>query len=730
MAAALNGVFANTLQEKIRKSKILVVGAGGIGCEILKNLVLSGFPDIEIIDLDTIDLSNLNRQFLFHREHVGKSKAQVARESALQFNPDVKIQAYHDSIMATDYGVNFFKKFDIVLNALDNRAARNHVNRMCLHAEVPLIESGTAGYNGQVELIKKGLTQCYECTPKAKQKTFPGCTIRNTPSEPIHCIVWAKHLFNQLFGESVEDEDISPDMADPEGNTAGDGEQEVKMDDNIPENESGNIVRVNTRQWAKEADYDAATLFNKFFYDDIKYLLSMSNLWKERKAPTPLKWDSVLVKKDNAENDISADAPKDTTQHYHKVWSLAECSTVFADCIKKLKTSYLKLNDGEALVWDKDDQPAMDFVAACANIRAYIFEIGRKSRFEIKSMAGNIIPAIATTNAITAGVVVLQAFKVLQGQLEKCKSVYMRLRQNPRQQLLVPEKILTAPNPKCIVCSSEPAVHIRIDTKKMRIKDFRDDVLIKTLNMVNPDVVEPNKGIVVISSEEGETECNEDKLMSELGIVDGVILKCDDFFQNYELDVVVIHFDAERDESLFEVASESNQIKAKEIEPILAESNGNKKAESTGEEEAEDGPSTSKKSRITEVVEDDDDLCLIEDDDECNAEDKVVAATDKKSRVAEEFENDEDLSLIEDDDVCTVEDKVVAATDKLTVTSPVKGATVPKLSNKRKPSPLTDDEVTEIKDSDDEEIDGPTKSKRFRSSPPKDLNTSEVINID
>jgi len=96
---------------------------------------------------------------------------------------------------STDYGVSFFKKFDLVLSALDNRAARNHVNRMCLNADVPLIESGTAGYNGQVELIKRGLTQCYECTPKDKQRSFPGCTIRNTPSEPIHCIVWAKHLF-------------------------------------------------------------------------------------------------------------------------------------------------------------------------------------------------------------------------------------------------------------------------------------------------------------------------------------------------------------------------------------------------------------------------------------------------------------------------------------------------------------------------------------------------------
>lgn len=140
-------------------------------------------------------MSNLNRQFLFHKEHVGKSKAEVARQSALSFNPNVAIKAYHDSIFSTDYGVSFYQKFTVVLNALDNRAARNHVNRMCLTSKVPLIESGTSGYDGQVELIKQGLTQCYECTPKAAQKSFPGCTIRNTPSEPIHCIVWAKHLF-------------------------------------------------------------------------------------------------------------------------------------------------------------------------------------------------------------------------------------------------------------------------------------------------------------------------------------------------------------------------------------------------------------------------------------------------------------------------------------------------------------------------------------------------------
>lgn len=91
--------------------------------------------------------------------------------------------------------MDFFQRFNLVLNALDNRQARNHVNRMCLIANVSLIESDTAGNDDHVELIGKGNTQCYECRPKQARKTFPGCTIRNTPSEPIHCIVWAKHLF-------------------------------------------------------------------------------------------------------------------------------------------------------------------------------------------------------------------------------------------------------------------------------------------------------------------------------------------------------------------------------------------------------------------------------------------------------------------------------------------------------------------------------------------------------
>jgi ubiquitin-like 1-activating enzyme E1 B len=91
-------VLTDNLRRTVSTARLLVVGAGGIGCELLKNLVLTGLCYIDIIDLDTIDVSNLNRQFLFQKKHVGKSKAEVAKESCLRFNPDAHITAHYDSI--------------------------------------------------------------------------------------------------------------------------------------------------------------------------------------------------------------------------------------------------------------------------------------------------------------------------------------------------------------------------------------------------------------------------------------------------------------------------------------------------------------------------------------------------------------------------------------------------------------------------------------------------------
>src|SRR3978361_100969 len=100
-----------------------MVGAGGIGCELLKNLVLTGFGEIHVVDLDTIDLSNLNRQFLFRHEHIKQPKAVIAKETTTKFNPAVKITAYHANIKDAQFSKSWFRQFDIVFNALDNMDA-------------------------------------------------------------------------------------------------------------------------------------------------------------------------------------------------------------------------------------------------------------------------------------------------------------------------------------------------------------------------------------------------------------------------------------------------------------------------------------------------------------------------------------------------------------------------------------------------------------------------------
>lgn len=167
--------------------QILVVGAGGIGCELLKNLVMVGLDYITVIDVDTIDKSNLNRQFLFRLKHVGLSKAEVAVATLIEIRPKLHLTGIKANI--TEYGTEFFSQFSLVLNALDNLEARRYVNRLCVASRIPMIDAGTQGKLGQVTVHIPKITACYECEPKPTPKTYPVCTIRSTPNKPIHCIV-------------------------------------------------------------------------------------------------------------------------------------------------------------------------------------------------------------------------------------------------------------------------------------------------------------------------------------------------------------------------------------------------------------------------------------------------------------------------------------------------------------------------------------------------------------
>lgn len=604
----LVGSLRKELADSVSACRLLVVGAGGIGCELLKNLVLTGFKNIDVIDLDTIDVSNLNRQFLFQKKHVGKSKAQVAKESVLQFCPKANITAYHDSVMNPDYNVEFFRNFMLVMNALDNRAARNHVNRMCLAADIPLIESGTAGYLGQVTVIKKGLTECYECQPKPTQKTFPGCTIRNTPSEPIHCIVWAKYLFNQLFGEEDADQEVSPDTADPEAAW----KPEETAAKATASDQDGDIKRVSTKDWARSTGYDPVKIFTKLFKDDIMYLLTMDKLWKKRKAPLPLDWKE-LQKQGCPQDEVSGAGLKD-----QQVLGVKGYSQLFSRSVETLRTQLADQGDGAELVWDKDDAPAMDFVTAAANLRMHVFSMNMKSHFDVKSMAGNIIPAIATTNAVIAGLIVLESLKILSGEVEQCHTIFLNKQPNPRKKLLVP-CALDPPNASCYVCASKPEVTVKLNVHKTFVLCLQDKILKEKFGMVAPDVqIEDGKGTILISSEEGETEANNSKYLSDFGIRNGSRLQVDDFLQDYTLLVNVLHCEELEKDVEFEVVGDApdkapTPPSAQEEDKNIA--NGNKDSAQ---------PSTSSTAAL--VASDDDVLIMDSDEEEPSSSSMDVAA--------------------------------------------------------------------------------------------------------
>ncbi|PYH96601.1 ubiquitin-like activating enzyme [Aspergillus ellipticus CBS 707.79] len=447
-----------TLAKRIKESRVLLVGAGGIGCELLKNLLLSGFGEIHIIDLDTIDLSNLNRQFLFRFEHIKKSKALVAKEVGHKFQPSAKLEAYHANIKDSQFNVDWFATFDVVFNALDNLDARRHVNRMCLAANVPLIESGTTGFNGQVQVIKKGTTECYDCNPKEVPKSFPVCTIRSTPSQPIHCIVWAKsYLLPELFGISEDDSDEF------------DHSQDAENSDEI-ENLRKEAQALKEIRQSMGSNEFAQKVFEKVFQEDIVRLRGMEDMWKSRDPPEPLDFDKLQEESSSIGTTISCND--------QKVWDLAEDFVVFKASLdhlsKRLKTlqDTAKSDVKPILVFDKDDVDTLDFVTATANMRAHIFKIDPKSKFDTKQMAGNIIPAIATTNAMTAGLCVLQAYKVLKEEYDQAKMVFL---ERPGVRAINSDS-LQPPNPNCPVCS---VVHgrLKIDPKRATLNDLVEEVL-------------------------------------------------------------------------------------------------------------------------------------------------------------------------------------------------------------------------------------------------------------
>jgi adenylyltransferase/sulfurtransferase len=150
-------------QEKIAATKVLVVGAGALGNEILKNLALLGFRRICVVDLDHIEISNLSRSVLFRDANIGRSKAETAAAAVRDLYAGAEVQPIRGDILL-DIGLGLFRWADVIIAGLDNREARLWINRAAWKMQRPWIDGAIEGLTGVARVFLPGAAPCYECT--------------------------------------------------------------------------------------------------------------------------------------------------------------------------------------------------------------------------------------------------------------------------------------------------------------------------------------------------------------------------------------------------------------------------------------------------------------------------------------------------------------------------------------------------------------------------------------
>jgi molybdopterin/thiamine biosynthesis adenylyltransferase len=149
-------------QEKLLASKVLIIGAGGLGAPAGLYLAAAGVGTIGIVDGDYVDLSNLQRQIIHHTADVGIEKIESARSKMIAVNPDVKVNTYHQWVAAANIR-EIVREYDFVIDGTDNFGAKFLVNDACYFEKVPFSHAGILRFDGQLLTVLPGQSTCYRC---------------------------------------------------------------------------------------------------------------------------------------------------------------------------------------------------------------------------------------------------------------------------------------------------------------------------------------------------------------------------------------------------------------------------------------------------------------------------------------------------------------------------------------------------------------------------------------
>ena len=451
-------VFGNAQQERMEELNYFMIGAGALGCELLKNFALAGFctkGECVVTDMDSIEKSNLSRQFLFREADIGSMKSEVAAKAAKLMNPSFKVVA-HTNRLAQDtrsiYHDDFYEHLDGVCNAVDNMDARHFSDRLCQLYQKPLIDSGTLGPRAHMHVSIPCLTSCFSDVKREGGKGVAVCTIHYYVRNINDAITWTKDRFNHQFTSIPEA--VNKFINEPDSFNKDLWTQLADVNHFYSHDKCRTFE--DCISWARQ-------LFERYFNFDIRDYTHKypkdhidpstgSPFWNStHKFPTPASYDpnnqmhatfvraaaAIWANAQNIEPGDLESVPSSAAKVAIPEWKYCEPTTSDGsdeevnELVRKLKEH----NDGQQLVvqhFEKDDDANhhIDFIWSCANIRAANFEVAPVDRLEAKRIAGDIVPAMETTTAAITGLVTLELYKthsIVKKPLSDFRAVFLNM---------------------------------------------------------------------------------------------------------------------------------------------------------------------------------------------------------------------------------------------------------------------------------------------------------------
>lgn len=496
-------VFGKDVQEKMLNLRYFIIGAGAIGCEMLKNWALMGVGcgdkgHVHVTDMDRIEMSNLSRQFLFRNTDIDQFKSTTAAKACQVMNPDFKVTSYQEKVAPETehmFGDDFYDKLSGVCTALDNVEARLYVDQRCLFYRLPMLESGTLGTKGNTQIVVPHITENYGATRDPPEKSIPVCTLKNFPNQIQHTLQWARDWFEGAFKQSAEEVNayLSTNPS--------------QYLESLQPNSKIETLRLIHKTLVDERpmSFDdcivwARLQFENLFNNQIRQLLhnfppdqvtsSGTKFWSgSKRCPKPLVFDLDSVDEDagmknhldfvvaaaNLRANMFGIKGRTDEEYFRKVlkdvivpdFNPQDGVKIAANDAEEEKNDGgddMDSGDTEAdelwkslpgqsdlagfrlqpIEFDKDRDDHMLFVTACSNLRALNYQIPTEDTHRSRAIAGRIIPAIATTTALVTGLICFELYKLVGTPR---KELTIEAYKNGFVNLAIPFMTLSEPTP-------------------------------------------------------------------------------------------------------------------------------------------------------------------------------------------------------------------------------------------------------------------------------------------